>query len=152
MSHEMETTVIERSAAQPAAAVSRTAVISIVTPCYNEEAGIAACQAAVRAVMEAELPGYSYEHVFIDNCSQDATVAILRGLAKGDRRVKVIVNSRNFGPARSPFHAMLECGGDLVIPVLADLQPRRRSSRAWWPCGSRARRPSSRSAAAAASR
>ncbi|MGI3903285.1 MAG: glycosyltransferase family 2 protein [Janthinobacterium lividum] len=96
--------------------------ISIVTPCYNEEAGISECFAAVCRVMERDLAGYDYEHVFIDNCSEDSTVAILRDLAGRDRRVKVIVNARNFGPARSPFHAMLECDGAVVIPVLADLQ------------------------------
>ncbi len=97
-------------------------VLSIVTPCYNEEAGIAECYEAVRAVMEFELQDFSYEHIFIDNCSQDRTVAILRDIAARDRRVKVIVNSRNFGPARSPFHAVLQTRGDATIPMLADLQ------------------------------
>ena len=97
-------------------------VLSIVTPCYNEEAGIAECYEAVRAVMESELRDFSYEHIFIDNCSQDATVAILRDIAGRDKRVKVIVNSRNFGPARSPFHAVLQTRGDATIPMLADLQ------------------------------
>ncbi|MFY9627243.1 MAG: glycosyltransferase family 2 protein [Methylocystis sp.] len=97
-------------------------VLSIVTPCYNEEAGIAECYEAVRAVMESELQDFSYEHIFIDNCSQDRTVAILRDIAARDRRVKVIVNSRNFGPARSPFHAVLQTRGDATIPMLADLQ------------------------------
>ena len=97
-------------------------VLSIITPCYNEEAGIARCSEAVRAVMAAELPQYDYEHIFIDNCSQDRTVAILREIAASDRRVKIIVNSRNFGPARSPFHAMLQSTGDAAIPILADLQ------------------------------
>lgn len=96
--------------------------ISIVTPCYNEEAGIAECVVAVRTVLETELPGYVYEHVFIDNCSQDRTVLILRELARHDKRIKIIVNARNFGPDRSPFHAMLACDGDVVVPVLADLQ------------------------------
>ncbi len=96
--------------------------ISIVTPCYNEEAGIAQCYAAVRAVMQAELPGYDYEHLFIDNCSQDQTVSILRDLAVHDRRVKIIVNARNFGPARSPYHALFATKGDIAIPILADLQ------------------------------
>jgi len=73
-------------------------VLSIITPCYNEEAGIARCSEAVRAVMTAELPQYDYEHIFIDNCSQDRTVAILREIAASDRRIKIIVNSRNFGP------------------------------------------------------
>lgn len=97
-------------------------VLSIVTPCYNEEAGIAECYEAVRAVMESELKDFSYEHIFIDNCSQDTTVAILRDIAARDKRVKVIVNSRNFGPARSPFHAVLQTRGDATIPMLADLQ------------------------------
>ena len=96
--------------------------ISIVTPCYNEEAGIAECVVAVRSVLETELPGFVYEHVFIDNCSEDRTVLVLRELARHDKRIKIIVNARNFGPDRSPFHAMLECDGDVVIPVLADLQ------------------------------
>ena len=78
-------------------------VLSIVTPCYNEEAGITECYEAVRAVMEAELPEYRYEHIFIDNCSEDRTVALLRAIAATDKRVKIIVNSRNFGPERSPF-------------------------------------------------
>ena len=71
--------------------------LSIVTPCYNEEAGIAECYEACRKVM-SELPGYAYEHVFIDNCSGDRTVAILKEIAARDKRVKIIVNARNFGP------------------------------------------------------
>jgi glycosyltransferase involved in cell wall biosynthesis len=97
-------------------------VLSIVTPCYNEEAGITQCYEAVRAVMEGELPEFGYEHIFIDNCSEDRTVALLRAIAATDRRVKIIVNSRNFGPARSPFHAILQSKGEATIPVLADLQ------------------------------
>ena len=107
---------------RPLAPAGQTKTLSVVTPCFNEEAGIAECYAAVRMVMETTLRRYDYEHVFIDNCSSDRTVAILRDLARRDSRVKVIVNARNFGPARSPFHAMLACRGDLAVPVLADLQ------------------------------
>ena len=97
-------------------------VLSIVTPCYNEEAGIVACYEGVRAVMEKELPDIDYEHIFIDNDSQDRTVSLLRDAATRDKRVKVIVNSRNFGPARSPFHGFLQTSGDAVVPMMADLQ------------------------------
>jgi glycosyltransferase involved in cell wall biosynthesis len=96
--------------------------LSIVTPCYNEAAGIAGCYEAVRTVMETELPDFGYEHIFIDNCSEDRTVAILREIAARDKRVKVIVNSRNFGPARSPFYAFRQTSGDAVVPMMADLQ------------------------------
>ena len=124
-------------------------VLSIITPCYNEEAGIAQCSEAVRAVMAAELPEYDYEHIFIDNCSQDLTVAIFREIAASDSRVKIIVNSRNFGPALSLFHAMLQSTGDAAIPILADLQTPPALIREWSSFGGKAPRPSSPSSAAA---
>ena len=111
-----------RSGAPNTTSSQPVALISIVTPCFNEEGGIATCHAAIRAMMRTELPNYEYEHIFIDNCSTDGTVAILRDLAAGDPRTKIILNARNFGPARSPHHAMLEAFGDVVVPVLADLQ------------------------------
>ena len=58
--------------------------------------------------MEGELADYAYEHIFIDNCSTDRTVAILKEIAAQDKSVKIIVNARNFGPGRSPHHAMLQ--------------------------------------------
>jgi polyisoprenyl-phosphate glycosyltransferase len=101
---------------------ARRKKISIMTPCYNEEAGIEECYLAVRAFFSEQLPEYDYEHLFIDNCSQDNTVGVLREIAAADHNVRVIVNSRNFGPNHSPYHAILESGGDAVIPVVADLQ------------------------------
>lgn len=70
----------------------------------------------------SELPGYEFEHIYIDNASTDGTVPILRRLAAADRRVKVILNARNFGHIRSPFHALLQATGDAVISMAADLQ------------------------------
>ncbi len=70
----------------------------------------------------ATLPGYGYEHLFIDNASKDRTDAILRELAANDKRVKVIVNTRNFGHIRSPYHAFLQAHGDAVMSCVADLQ------------------------------
>ncbi|MGA2619346.1 MAG: glycosyltransferase family 2 protein [Thermoguttaceae bacterium] len=96
-------------------------LISIVTPCYNEEANVEAVYGQVKDLL-AGLGQYRYEHVFIDNASTDGTPAILRRLAARDRRVKVIFNSRNFGHIRSPYHALLQARGDAVIPLVADLQ------------------------------
>jgi len=95
--------------------------ISIITPCYNEEANINDVYEQVKKVM-GSLPGYSYEHIFIDNCSKDKTPQVLRSLAAKDKRAKVIFNTRNFGHIRSPFYAMLQATGDAVIPIVADLQ------------------------------
>ena len=96
--------------------------ISIVTPCFNEEKGISECYEAVKQVFDQELSEYDYEHLFIDNCSTDKTVEILRVLAAKDKRIKVIVNSRNFGLSRSPYYGKLQATGDAVIPMVADLQ------------------------------
>ncbi|HUK78460.1 MAG TPA: glycosyltransferase family 2 protein [Thermoleophilia bacterium] len=95
--------------------------ISIVTGCYNEEDNVRELYERVRAVVDS-LPGYTYEHLFIDNASTDGTVATLRALAAADERVRVIVNTRNFGHLRSPHHAMLQARGEAVIYIVADLQ------------------------------
>ena len=76
--------------------------ISIVTACYNEEANVQELYDRVKKVMST-LDEYSYEHIFIDNSSTDHTLEILRTLAAQDKRVKVIVNTRNFGHIRSPY-------------------------------------------------
>src|SRR5580704_16136775 len=75
--------------------------ISIISPCYNEEENVRACHEAVRALFAGPLAGYEREHIFADNASADATPAKLREIAAEDPSVKVILNSRNFGPFRS---------------------------------------------------
>jgi len=96
--------------------------ISIVTACYNEEENVAELIEQVKTVMQKYDTRYSYEHIFIDNASTDKTVAILRNIAKNDKRIKIIVNSRNFGHIRSPMHALLQADGDAIISIVADLQ------------------------------
>jgi glycosyltransferase involved in cell wall biosynthesis len=96
-------------------------LISIVSPCYNEVECIEDFYRQVRSVM-ASLPGYDYEHVFIDNNSTDGTIPALRQLAGQDKKVKVIINARNFGQVRSPFHGLLQTKGDAVIGMSSDLQ------------------------------
>lgn len=96
-------------------------LISLVTPCYNEEANVTEVYRQVKEVL-ANLPAYSYEHIFIDNASQDRTVDILRTLAQQDHHVKIIVNTRNFGHIRSPYYALLQARGEAVIALAADLQ------------------------------
>jgi polyisoprenyl-phosphate glycosyltransferase len=95
--------------------------ISIHTPCYNEEQNVEELYNRVRAVM-LKIGRYKYEHIFIDNSSRDRTVAILKRIASQDHNVKIIVNARNFGHIRSPYHAFLQTCGDAVIGMVADLQ------------------------------
>src|SRR6202167_1789059 len=96
-------------------------LITIMTPCYNEELNVRELHRRVKA-MAAQLPEYRFEHLFIDNASKDGTVAVLREMASEDPSVKVIVNARNFGPDRSGMHAFLQAEGDAIGSIAADLQ------------------------------
>ena len=96
-------------------------IISIVTPCYNEEDNLNEVYLQTKAVFST-IEGVRYEHIFIDNCSTDDSVNILRKLASEDQNVKVILNSRNFGWIRSPYHGLLQAQGDATVLLVADLQ------------------------------
>ncbi len=95
--------------------------ISVVTQCYNEEGNIQKIYEGVKKAIQS-LNRHSYEHIFIDNASNDKTQDILRNIAKNDKNVKVIINARNFGQIRSPIYAMLQANGDAVVSIVADLQ------------------------------
>jgi glycosyltransferase involved in cell wall biosynthesis len=96
-------------------------LISIVTPCYNEQDNVDLIYTEVREIF-ARLKDYDYEHIFIDNNSQDKTVSLLEDIAAQDFRVKIILNARNFGFIRSTYYGLLQGTGDAVILVFADLQ------------------------------
>lgn len=96
-------------------------LISVVTPCFNEEENVKELYQEVKRIF-SDLNSYQYEHIFIDNSSSDNTVSILRSIAQTDKNVKIILNSRNFGWIRSPFHGLLQATGDAVIYISADFQ------------------------------
>ena len=96
-------------------------LISVLTPCYNEEKNIELIYTEVKKVFDC-IPNINYEHVFIDNASTDKTVELLRNIARADKNIKVIVNKKNFGWVRSPYHGILQCHGDAVVYIVADLQ------------------------------
>jgi polyisoprenyl-phosphate glycosyltransferase len=98
-------------------------LISVVTPCFNEHDNVNECYEAVKRTFERDLPGDDFEHIFCDNDSKDGTVDILRVIAGRDRRVKVVVNSRNFGLFCSMFNGLMHTRGDAVVVLFpADLQ------------------------------
>jgi glycosyltransferase involved in cell wall biosynthesis len=96
-------------------------MISIVTPCYNEEANIESLHLQIAEAM-ANTKGYEFEHIYIDNASTDQTLPILRKMAAKDHQIKVIVNTRNFGHIRSPYYGLLQAHGEAVICMASDLQ------------------------------
>lgn len=96
-------------------------LLSVVTGAYNEEENIEELIQRIESVFSS-LPGYLHEIIVVDNASTDGTTDILRRIAGENPRVKVIVNARNFGHIRSPFHAFLQAQGAAVICMASDLQ------------------------------
>lgn len=96
--------------------------ISIVTGCYNEEDNVKLLYEKISEQMLQYKNKYEWELIYIDNCSKDNTVKILKDIASVDKKVKIIVNSRNFGHIRSPHYAILNAYGDAVIFMVSDLQ------------------------------
>jgi glycosyltransferase involved in cell wall biosynthesis len=101
--------------------VQERKLLSVISPCYNEEANIDELYRRVTAVL-AQYPQYDFEYVFIDNASTDATVERLKALAALDKRVKIIVNTRNFGHIRSPYWGIMQTSGAATIYLASDLQ------------------------------
>jgi glycosyltransferase involved in cell wall biosynthesis len=101
----------------------RRKLLSVVSPCFNEELNAEECYNTVRELVARELPEYDCEHIFCDNGSSDSTLQILERLAAADPRVKVIANARNFGPFNSLMNGIISTSGDAVVLFLAaDLQ------------------------------
>ena len=101
-------------------------LLSVVSGCFNEVENVDDLYSQVAAVIDGLPPRdgepYTHEHIFIDNASTDGTVEVLRSICAKDARVKVIVNTRNFGHIRSPYHALLQARGEAVIGLASDLQ------------------------------
>ena len=96
--------------------------ISVVAGCYNEEENVRELYERVCRVFREELPEYAFEFILIDNASEDRTVEILKEIAREDKRVKIIVNNRNFGHIRSGYHALLQARGEAIVSMASDLE------------------------------
>ena len=96
-------------------------LISILSPTFNEEDNVREIYRQLKEVLSS-LDGYEYEIIFIDNASTDNTVPLLKEIASEDKNVRIIVNNRNYGHIRSPYHGLLQTKGDAVILLASDLQ------------------------------
>jgi glycosyltransferase involved in cell wall biosynthesis len=96
-------------------------LLSVVIPCFNEQDNVIPLAARIAEVLSGA-GVEDYELLFIDNASVDETVARVKALCAADRRVRLIVNARNFGHVRSPYHAILQARGDAVVCMAADFQ------------------------------
>jgi len=89
--------------------------ISVITLVYNEAEAIKDVYANVKKVFDAIKGQYEYEHIFMDNCSEDETVSILKDIASRDKNIKILVYSKNFGPLKSEMTGYKYVTGDAAI-------------------------------------
>lgn len=90
-------------------------------PCFNEEENVVPISEAIIQQMEA-LPQYDYELLFIDNCSTDNTRQLLRKICAKNKKIKAILNIKNFGQFNSPYYGLCQTTGDCAISICADFQ------------------------------
>ena len=92
--------------------------ISIVVPTYNEARNIAPF--VKRA--EAALAGLDWEILFVDDNSPDGTADVVRALARGDDRVRLVLRIADRGLAKASIQGMLSAKGDLLCVMDGDGQ------------------------------
>ncbi|MCI6663839.1 MAG: glycosyltransferase family 2 protein [Treponema sp.] len=99
--------------------------LSIVVPCYNEEAALPVFYAAILPVMgKLQACGEigDFELIFVDDGSRDSTLNQLKLLAQKDCHVKYFSFSRNFGKEAALLCGLRESSGDYVVTMDVDLQ------------------------------
>jgi len=96
--------------------------ISIITGVYNEEETISEVYLVIKDVFECLKGRYDYEHIFLDNCSTDSSLTMLKEIAKKDGKVKILSYSKNFGPIKSEYVGYAHASGDAVIAYEANLK------------------------------
>ena len=94
--------------------------ISLITPTYNEIENIEKLYLELKK--EFNKINCEYEHIIIDNNSNDGTIEKIKELASKDKNLKLIINSKNYGHIRSPFYGLLQSSGDASILMAADFQ------------------------------
>ena len=96
-------------------------LISIVTPFFNEGAGVLHFHQALINTID-NLTDFDFEIICIDDGSEDETLTNLLESSKKDSRIIVLELSRNFGKEAAMSAGIDEAKGDCVIPIDADLQ------------------------------
>jgi len=96
-------------------------LISIVTPFFNEGAGVLHFHQALVNTID-NLTDFDFEIICIDDGSEDETLTNLVESSKKDSRIVVLELSRNFGKEAAMSAGIDVAKGDCVIPIDADLQ------------------------------
>ena len=95
-------------------------MLSVIVPCFNEEAVIGQTHVRLEAALRAITP--DYEIIYVDDGSRDRTGELLHGIQQADRHVRVLRLSRNFGHQIAVSAGLDYAAGDAVVLIDADLQ------------------------------
>ena len=96
-------------------------LLSIIVPMYYEELVAYECYHRIKNVVNG-IESMDHEIIFVNDGSKDRTLAILKSIAKGDKCVKIIDFSRNFGHQAAVTAGLFNCNGDAIVMIDADLQ------------------------------
>jgi glycosyltransferase involved in cell wall biosynthesis len=96
------------------------ALISVVLPAHNEEAGINRAFDVIGGILDES--GVNWEIIVVDDGSRDQTFAMVASRARTDHRIRGIRFSRNFGKEGALLAGINAAQGDAVITMDADLQ------------------------------
>lgn len=94
--------------------------ISIIVPCYNEEASIPLFYKEATRVLQSL--GRPYEIVFVNDGSSDKTLETVRQFSQQDPHISYLSFSRNFGKESALLAGLCNVDGDYVAVMDADLQ------------------------------
>ena len=97
-------------------------LLSVIVPCYNEEAGLEHFVLETNKVINS-LPEYSFRYILVNDGSKDRTYLIMKKLAKTFNNIKYISFSRNFGKEAAMYAGLKHTTADYVVVMDADLQP-----------------------------
>jgi dolichol-phosphate mannosyltransferase len=95
--------------------------LSIVVPCFNEEACLPVLHERLAAAARAAA-GDDYEIVLVNDGSRDSTWTLMQGLAAADPHVLAVNLSRNHGHQLALTAGLDLCRGDTILIIDADLQ------------------------------
>jgi len=95
--------------------------VTILIPCFNEEASLPALKSVLDSMMEQNI-AYDWEVLMVNDGSKDNTLKILKDYRKADRRYAYIDLSRNFGKEAAMLAGFDFAKGDCLVIIDADLQ------------------------------
>lgn len=96
--------------------------ISVVIPCWSEEKSVRLMYDRLKTVFDNQLSNYDYEIIFVDDHSPDGTWKEIENICKLDKKVKGILNAKNFGFIRNVFFTLKQGTGDATFMLFGDLQ------------------------------